>query len=90
MCRHPGVHRQGKGQEDLRRRLLRRRQAAGRPGFHQRDQPHPAPLQADDRRGVCRRAAAPERHGQAAAEIIGKAPFRQLHFRLETGIIKDG
>ena len=59
-----GVPGQGEGRPHLRRALLPRRQPGQGPGVHHRGQPHPAPVQADDRRGVPLRALPQERHRQ--------------------------
>ena len=59
-----GVSGPGKGRPHLRRGLLPGRRAGGGPRPHHRDQPHPAPLQADDRGRVPHRALPQKRHRQ--------------------------
>jgi len=76
-------------------RTLRGSRPADGAGLHHRNQPHPAPVQAHERSGILRPALAPQRHGQAAAqvsaEIVKKAQNRAvgvLQFLHKTGIIK--
>jgi len=64
-------------------------------GLYHRAEPYPAAVPADHGGGVQRRTPAPQRHGQAAAqvsaEIVKKAQNRAvgvLHFLHKTGIIK--
>ena len=94
-CPGAGVRGQGDGQKDRRADLLCRGKAGRGPGFPHRAEPYPAAVPADHGSGVQRRTPAPQRHGQAAAqvsaEIAKKARNRAacvLHFLYKTGIIK--
>ena len=85
--------------EDLRCGLLRKGAAGRGERLYHRVQPHPAAVQADQRRGVHGGAAAPQRSGQAAAQgrpepgcsknkTIVKDRAARLQFPAKTGIIK--